>query len=110
MTRLVVAVGCAIALLAGCAAVDGAIHGTFDRALDAASRSTERWRPPVGATWQIQLQGAVDTSVDAQVYDVDLFDVHAAQVDALKRDGRRVICYLSAGTMEDWRGDASRFP
>ena len=36
-------------------------------------------RPPmsVSSTWHWQLQGALDTSVDADVYDIDLFESHA---------------------------------
>lgn len=68
------------------------------------------WTPSPGTSWQWQLQGAIDRSVDAQVYDVDLFDTSSATVDALHADGRRVICYFSAGSREDWRPDAARFP
>jgi len=35
------------------------------------------WHPAVGATWQWQLDGAIDTSVNAGVYDLDLFDTPA---------------------------------
>jgi hypothetical protein len=43
----------------------------------------ERWVPQVGASWQYQLQGHVDAMIDAQIYDVDLFDVDPALVDDL---------------------------
>ncbi|MEA2460577.1 MAG: hypothetical protein QOH90_754, partial [Actinomycetota bacterium] len=33
-----------------------------------------RWRPRAGVTFQWQLQGKVDTSVAARVYDIDMFD------------------------------------
>jgi hypothetical protein len=68
------------------------------------------WSPAPGTTWQWQLQGTIDLSVDVPVYDVDLFDTSAATVAELHARGRRVICYLSAGSWEDWRPDASRFP
>jgi hypothetical protein len=68
------------------------------------------WTPSPGTTWQWQLSGSMDTTVDATVYDVDGFDTSAAQVAALHAQGRRVICYLSAGTWEDWRPDAASFP
>ncbi|MEP1123514.1 MAG: endo alpha-1,4 polygalactosaminidase [Ilumatobacter sp.] len=63
----------------------------------------------VGATWQLQLQGDVDTSHDADVYDIDLFDVPVETIDALHTDGRTVICYFSAGSWEQWRDDADGF-
>jgi hypothetical protein len=52
----------------------------------------------------------VDQSVDAQVYDIDLFQNSAAVVSSLHAQGRHVICYLDAGTWEGWRPDASAFP
>ena len=68
------------------------------------------WRPSVGVTWQWQLTGEVDVSVDADVFDVDLFTTSDDVVAALGALGRRTICYLSAGTFEPWRPDADRFP
>jgi hypothetical protein len=63
-----------------------------------------------GTTWQWQLTGTIDTSVDAAMYDIDLFDVPQATIVQLHAAGRVVICYFSAGTYEDWRPDASAFP
>jgi hypothetical protein len=68
------------------------------------------WTPTPGMTWQWQLTGTIDQTVDAQMFDVDLFDTPAATVAALHAAGRRVVCYLSAGTFESWRPDASLFP
>jgi hypothetical protein len=69
------------------------------------------WQPPPRATWQWQLTGSsIDVSLDAQAYDVDLFDVDAAVVTTLHAQGRSAICYLSAGSREDWRPDADQFP
>ncbi len=63
-----------------------------------------------GTSWQWQLSGTVDTSVDVAMYDIDLFDVPQDVIDALHADGRIVICYFSAGSHEDWRPDAGDFP
>jgi hypothetical protein len=60
--------------------------------------------------WQYQLQGPVDTGVDAGTFVVDAFDVDAATVAALHRQGRTVICYVNAGAREEWRPDAGRYP
>ncbi|MBU1492958.1 MAG: endo alpha-1,4 polygalactosaminidase [Actinobacteria bacterium] len=68
------------------------------------------WRPPPGTTWQWQLTGDIDTSLDVVMYDVDLFDTPASVIEALHRDGRIVVCYFSAGSWEDWRPDAGSFP
>jgi len=69
-----------------------------------------RWNPPVGVTWQWQLSGPLDLSVNAQVYDVDLFDTSAAQVGQLQSQGSKVICYLSAGSYEAYRPDSNKYP
>jgi hypothetical protein len=68
------------------------------------------WQPTPGTSWQWQLSGTVDTSVEADVYDVDLFDVPQSTLDGLKAQGRKLVCYFSAGTVEDWRADAGAFP
>jgi hypothetical protein len=68
------------------------------------------WVPPAQTTWQWQLQGTIDTSVDAEMFDVDLFDAPDATVTDLHDAGRHVVCYLDAGTWENWRPDASDFP
>ena len=65
-------------------------------------------RPLPGASWQIQLDGAVDTTVDADVFDVDLFELSDEVAAALSE--RVLVCYLSAGSWEDWRPDAKSFP
>lgn len=67
------------------------------------------WRPRIVDTWQVQLSGDVDTTVEADVFDVDLFDTPSAVVERLHDQGRKVVCYFSAGTFEDWRPDAHRF-
>jgi hypothetical protein len=68
------------------------------------------WTPPVNATWQWQLSVPVDQTVDASVYDIDLFENEASVVASLHAQGRHVICYMDAGTWEGWRPDASKFP
>jgi hypothetical protein len=77
---------------------------------DMAQPPGTHWQPPPGTSWQWQLSGTVDTSVDVQVYDIDLFDNSATVIAGLKAQGRKVVCYLSAGTFENWRPDASSFP
>jgi hypothetical protein len=69
-----------------------------------------RWQPTPGTGWQWQLTGAVDTSVDAPVYDVDLFTTPASTVARLHAAGRKVICYVNVGAAEDFRADYQSFP
>ena len=44
------------------------------------------------------------------VYELDLFDAEPPVIDALHAAGGYVVCYFSAGSLEDWRSDASQFP
>jgi len=68
------------------------------------------WRPAPGLRWEVRYQGEVDPSLDVDVWDVDLDDTSEADIDRLHDAGRKVVCYFSAGSYEDWRGDADRFP
>ncbi|MCA9619112.1 MAG: endo alpha-1,4 polygalactosaminidase [Myxococcales bacterium] len=65
------------------------------------------YRPALAVTWQWQLSGPLDTSYDVEIYDVDLFDSDAATIAGLQAEGRRVICYFSGGSYEEWRPDAA---
>ncbi|KAL4958683.1 endo alpha-1,4 polygalactosaminidase [Aspergillus stella-maris] len=75
------------------------------------------WQPPVGATWQIILNGAFpssalsdsSSSMSVSIFDIDLFENPASTIESLHASGKKVICYFSAGTREDWRDDASEF-
>ena len=68
------------------------------------------WTPALNTTWQWQLTTPVDQTVSVAMYDIDLFDNSAKVVASLHAQGRRVVCYLSAGSWEDWRPDAASFP
>ena len=68
------------------------------------------WQLEPGLTWQIQYTGEIDPSLNVDVYNLDLFETSAEVVDALHARGIRVICYLNAGSWEDWRPDREDFP
>ncbi|MBI5953704.1 MAG: endo alpha-1,4 polygalactosaminidase [Chloroflexi bacterium] len=65
---------------------------------------------PIRARWQIQYTGDIDLSLDVDVYNLDLFDTDAADIVQLRGRGVFVMCYFSAGSLEDWRPDAGQFP
>ena len=67
------------------------------------------WQPVASDTWQWQLVGTVNTSYNVQVYDIDLFDTPASTVKAIQQSGKKVVCYFSAGSSENWRADFSSF-
>jgi hypothetical protein len=94
-----------VALAALAAASCGEARGTL-----VTSGAAPVWRPAPGVSWQVQLTGALDTTLDVAIYEVDLFDTSRPQLDALHAGGRRVICYVSVGTYEPWRSDATSFP
>lgn len=73
-------------------------------------RSSDLWAPQQGAPWQWQLSGDLDLSVDVPVYDVDYEKTSAEQVAELQKKGRRVICYVSVGSYENFRPDQAQFP
>lgn len=74
------------------------------------SPRSDNWRPVPGLTWQWQIgDNEIDTSVEADVYDIDLY-VDQSIIDELHTQGRKVICYISVGSWEDWRPDADQFP
>jgi hypothetical protein len=126
-SRLNLRIGACIALvgsIAGCSLPGSELHSTTPSASLPAGLSSQPtlsssthtapsgwWKPPLDTTWQWQLSGQeIDTSFDAGVYDIDLFDSGAELVASLHLQGRRAVCYLSAGSWEDWRPDAAGFP
>lgn len=66
--------------------------------------------PPRIARWQIQYTGTLDTSLDVDVFNLDLFDTPTDTLHALHQRGIFVMCYFSAGSYEEWRPDAEAFP
>jgi hypothetical protein len=68
------------------------------------------FRPGPDTTWQLQLSGTIDTSFDVDMYEIDLFALDAATAKRFQAQGRRVSCYISAGTAERYRTDYGSFP
>jgi len=97
------------------------------------------WHPALNARWQYQLQGVAayastgginvgisatpftgGAAVHPTVFDIDLYVDQAisgnnttfdtAAVNAIHAAGGKAICYVSAGTWENWRVDANQFP
>ncbi len=97
------------------------------------------WHPALNARWQYQLQGVaayastggINTTISAvpytggaavspSVFDFDLYvdqaisgnntTLNTAGIAAVHARGANAICYVSAGTWENWRGDAGAFP
>lgn len=101
----------ALAAAAACRALSAEEQQVYLPLTFTAAPGTERWQPAPGTSWQWQLSDLpLDDSIDAAMYDIDLFENPASSVADLRGAGRKVVCYLSAGSWEDWRPDAGDFP
>jgi hypothetical protein len=65
--------------------------------------------PAADITFQMQLQGELDTAIDAALYIIDI-DSPSADFRVLLQAGRRIVCHFSAGTVETFRDDADDIP
>ena len=69
------------------------------------------WHPPLRTSWNWVLSKVPKAPYrNVAMYDVDAFDTGAADVSAMHAAGIKVVCYISAGTWENWRPDAAQFP
>jgi hypothetical protein len=68
----------------------------------------DRWVPALNTSWQLQLSGTIDTSLDVQMYDID--GEEGDLVPSLHARGIYVVCYFSAGSYENYRTDTDDFP
>lgn len=92
------------------ATASAAASGSTGTTSSASTGSGSQWFSPTPLTsWQWQLSGTLDTSIDVEVYDVDMVETSDADLAALHTAGRKVICYFSAGSYEPYRPDAADF-
>lgn len=77
----------------------------------AAASGGSWWKPTADQrlSWYWQLQEAVNTSFDVDIYDIDI-DTPQFVIEKLKARGVKLICYFSVGTVEQFRSDALHFP
>ena len=67
------------------------------------------WTPTAGESRKYNLQAPVKPSIDVDVFVIDT-DTAQAKIDIFHKKGKTVVCYISIGTVEDWRDDADDFP
>ena len=65
---------------------------------------------PQQIRWQIQYTGEIQTTLEVDVFNLDLFETSSEMMTVLHQNGVFVMCYFSAGSYEDWRPDAHSFP
>ncbi|KAK7422825.1 hypothetical protein QQX98_001387 [Neonectria punicea] len=79
------------------------------------NNTTSIWQPAISDSWQIVLLKPIkvddDGTVtpDVKVFDLDVYDNDADTIKALQKAGKKVICYFSAGSWENWRDDKDDF-
>jgi hypothetical protein len=106
----------AVAMIIGCGATEGPLvvrsHSGGAPAAEAGGHdsSSAPVRPAIDVSWQVQLSGSFDTSIDVALYYIDLDNLTSVERTALTSSGRHLACYLSAGSYEPWRSDAPQFP
>ena len=59
----------------------------------------------IDTTWTWQLTGDLNTGYSVDVYDIDLFETTEEQINTLHNAGKKVICYMSGGSSENFRPD-----
>ena len=89
------------------------MSSTAASALPAPVRCGPCWRPGLAESWQIELSETPRRPYPpVRMIELDGFGTPAPVVAALHRSlrGRGVVCYVDAGTWENWRPDAGEFP
>jgi hypothetical protein len=80
--------------------------------LSSTSANEKLWSPESGykTQWQWQLSSVPKYKKGIDIYGFDGEDATKSDVAKLKDKGAKAICYISAGSWENWRNDASKFP
>jgi uncharacterized protein (TIGR01370 family) len=104
----------ALCMLAGCGGGYTSQSASVNSPNEASARPTPTptptaWKPGLSDTYQYQLQGAINTGYEVSIYDVDLFITTDGEIRQLKALGKKIICYFSAGSAENWRDDYASF-
>ena len=110
-------IGAAVGLLTACGggggsdssvAADASSSSGISRAL-----SVRTWKPGMSDSFSYLIGVTGDNVLkikeNTNIYDIDLFDTSKEAIAKLQSQGRKVVCYFSAGSGENWREDYSRF-
>jgi len=68
------------------------------------------YRPNLSTPWNYVLSATPNFGVKAELFDIDLFENTAAVVAKAHANNKKVVCYMSAGSSENWRPDFKNFP
>ncbi|MBU6279208.1 MAG: endo alpha-1,4 polygalactosaminidase [Actinomycetales bacterium] len=75
-----------------------------------APAAADPWRPSLGDRLHLQLSGTLHVPTWATLVEVDGAEATADEVATLRQSGHRLVCYISAGSAEDYRGDLDQLP
>ena len=89
---------------------ENSMEYTNDTLIVGEEEAGDWYKPRPGTSWQWQLSEEINTSYDVDLYDIDLEETPQSVIDELHSKGRKVICYFSAGSWEEFRDDANDFP
>ena len=74
------------------------------------TNKTKLYKPLPNTSWHLQFTGNINTEYHVNVYDIDLVETPQSVIDKLHKKNIKVICYFSAGTLEEFRDDKDNFP
>jgi len=74
------------------------------------NQSIAKFTPQMSFDWDLRSDLPVNSQYSAEVVDIDAFDNSAELVAELHSQGKKVIAYISVGSIENWRSDAADFP
>ncbi len=69
-----------------------------------------KFTPQMTFDWDLRSDLPLNSQYTAEVVDIDAFDNSAELVTELHNQGKKVIAYISVGSVENWRSDAADFP
>ena len=112
--RSICALAAVVALAAACG---GSTADSPSEPADGTQADTTDPSTPTGpglatsTTFRLDIENPVDENEAVDWYDVDLWDnLDSGLIDRLHGKGRKVICYFSAGSAENWRPDYASYP
>jgi len=83
---------------------------TVTTAFTSADTLPAYWVPSHSDSFQLQLANyPPDLTMQADVFELDLFETSQDAIDSLHEIGKRVICYINVGAWEEYRPDAADF-
>ena len=69
-----------------------------------------KFTPQETFDWDLRSDLPINSQYTSKVVDIDAFDNSAALVKKFHDQGKKVIAYISVGSVENWRSDAADFP